>query len=209
MSPKFVTLPLEVRNEIYSHVFDYGHFMPSSERCCKRQLVRFSHHSDNVFQRFNADTFLALLEVSHQISNEAATCFYGNVIFWGECHQIAAFVKGIGARRRDLIRRVEIKHLASTDSQFGVDDTLELLAALPKLRTARITAWNRDFARLQKQLIQSGTWEIDDTLVSFVEKLRQRRRDICFWPWAINIILWTGGNFKRTLLPESPGGSED
>lgn len=211
MSPKFVTLPLEVRNEIYSHVFDYGHFMPSSERYSKRQLVRVPDHSNHSFQSFDADTFLALLEVSHQISNEAATCFYGNVIFWGKYHQIAAFVKGIGARRRDLIRRIEIKHQASTDSQFGENDTLELLGALPKLRTAHITASVRDFTRLQNKLIQSGTWEIDDTLVPTVE---DRCRDGYFgqgyyWTCFMDTSQWTRGNFKRTLLSEPPGKSED
>ena len=205
--PKFVTLPLEVRNEIYSHVFHYSYMIPYIEGKANLHLFCVPVHNghDYLSELSNADKFLALLEVSHQISIEAATYFYGNTIFCGEYHRIAAFVKSIDARRRDLIKRVEIRHLASKRSRFGEDDTLELLRALPKLRTARITASVRDFTRFQNRIIQSGTWEIDDTLVSTAEKRRQRCRDAYSWAYRTQ---WKGGNFKRTLLPESPGKSE-
>ena len=204
MSPTFVTLPLEIRNEIYSHVFDYTVIMPDGKANGKRLLWRRPGDSSFFCEGYYPNCFLALLEVSHQVLNEAATCFYSNTRFCGDWHQIAAFVKGIGARRRELIRSVEINHRASTVFRFDQDDTLELLGALPRLRTVCITASVPDFARLRDQLIQSGIWEIDDTLLPFPG---ERWRDKYYFSFAEDRGQWTGANFKRTLLPEFSGES--
>ena len=218
MSPNFVTLPLEVRNEIYSHVFDYDPITPYIGRNGKRLLFhRLRGHSDDFYAISDPKSFLALLEVNHKISNEAAAYFYGNMIFRGKWPQITAFIKGIGTRRRDMIRTVEIKHLALTDFQFDKDDTLELLGALPKLRTAHITTSVRDFRRLQNQLIQGGILEIagkfdicvhntyEGIIRSCAERTERRFRDEHFWSCAKNTTQWTGGNLNHTLFPESPG----
>ena len=204
MSPTFVTLPLEIRNKIYSHVFDYPVVMPLSEANGKRRLWGRPSDSSYFCDGLDLNLFFALLKVSHQVLNEAATCFYSNTRFSGEWHQITAFVKGIGARRRELIRSVEINHGASTVFRFDQDDTLELLGALPRLRTVCITASVPDFARLRDQLIQSGIWEIDDTSLPFP---REHWRDRYYFTFADHSGQWTGASFKRTLLPESSGGS--
>ena len=214
MSPTFVTLPFEVRNEIYSHVFDYDPITPYVGRNGKRLLFyRLRGHSHDFYAMSDPKSFLALLEVNHEISNEAAAYFYGNMIFRGKWHQITAFIKGIGARRRDMIRTVEIKHPASTGFQFDKDDTLELLGALPKLRTARITAYVPDFTRLQNQLIQGGILEIAGKFDICVHNIcegiilscaERRHRDEYFWSCAKDTTQWTGGNVNHTLLPESP-----
>ena len=203
MSPNFVTLPLEIRNEIYSHVFHYRHIRPY--RAIYGRMLHFSSRRDDLFGPLNPKTFFALLEVSHQISNEAATFFYSNIRFCGGLQHIAAFVKGIGARRRDLIRRVEIKHRSPTDSQFR-DDIRGLLGALPKLRTARIVASVHDFTRLQNQLIQSDIWQIDDMSLS-------NGKRVCgdvYLKWSAMVITRRkGGSFNRNLLPAPPGESGD
>ena len=205
MSPTFVTLPLEVRNEIYSHVFDYSHIVPFSEVNGKHRLLRRPGHSSSLREVVDSNRFFALLEVSHQISDEAATCFYSKVRFCGESDQIAAFVKGIGARRRELIRSVEINYRASiVGFLFDQGDNLKLLDALPKLRTACITASVPDFAPVQDQLIQDGIWEIDDTLRPNYEECYNKKY-CCYFaePQAQR----TGANFKSALFPESSGES--
>ena len=113
-----------------------------------------------------------------------------------------------------MIRTVEIKHPASTNFQFDKDDTLELLRALPKLRTARITASVPDFTRLQNQLIQGGILEIAGKFDIYVHNTyhgimlstgEARYRDEYFWSCAKDTIQWTGGDLNHTSLPESPG----
>ena len=66
------------------------------------------------------------------------TYFYANTRFEGEWSQIAAFVKGIAARRRDMIRSLEISHPSPT--AFGSEgaEVLELLSALANLRIVRL-----------------------------------------------------------------------
>ena len=108
---------------------------------------------DGFYNVSNPQATLALLCVDHQISDEAATYFYTNTRSEGEWSQIAALVKGIGARRRDMIRSLEISHPYSM--AFGSDgaEILELLSALASLRMVRIAASVPDWTRLQTELI--------------------------------------------------------
>ena len=200
MSPNFLTLPFEVRYEIYSHVFDYDSIWPHVGSDGRRLLFhgqRRPKYIDSYYALFDPKSLLALLEVNHAISDEAAAYFYGNIGFNGTWHAIAAFIKGIGARRRDLIRNVKIFAPTSQGFQFDKDDTLELLGALPKLRTARITASVPDFMRLQNQLIQGGISEIAGRFDICVHNTCGGMTLSC----AKDTIQWTGSKLNQTLLP--------
>lgn len=140
--------------EIHSHVFkcDYISMIESTR---KRWLL--VSHRNGFYNVSYPQATLALLCVDHQISDEAATYFYANTRFEGEWSQIAAFVKGIAARRRDMIRSLEISHPYPT--AFGSEgaEVLELLSALANLRIVRIAASKPDWTRLQTELIRGGT----------------------------------------------------
>ena len=63
------------------------------------------------YGRYDPQHLLAILFVNHQISDEAAAYFYGKTMFDGGCRAVPAFIKGVGARRRDLIRNVAIMQI--------------------------------------------------------------------------------------------------
>lgn len=148
MLPTFTTLPLEIRNEIYSHIFkcDYISMIESARK--RWLLVPQSKPRNGFYNVSYPQATLALLCVDHQISDKAATYFYANTRFEGEWSQIAAFVKGIAARRRDMIRSLEISHPYPT--AFGSEgaEVLELLSVLANLRIVRIAASKPDWTRL-------------------------------------------------------------
>ena len=222
MSPTFVTLPPEIRNEIYSHVFNYDPIRPHIAANGKRLLFHSLHrYSPDFFAASDPRLFLALLEVNHQILDEAETYFYSNMVFCATPQQISAFIKGIGARRRNMIRRVEIRQSISGSSQFDNRDTLELLGTLPKLRTVHITASVRDFTCLQNELIQEGILKIAGKFDIFVHtscgglppaflgysmSTAERRYSADYlWSCAKGTNQWTERNLHRTILPEPPG----
>ena len=154
MATTFTTLPLEVRNEIYTFVFDHDRLSPRDSapgRLCKSFQYE---HSDGGFWGWVRDLLpqqtLALLSVNQQISDEAAAHFYGKTTFYGNWPLIAAFVKGIGAQRRNMIRNIEID---CGQSLFKDDENLDMLAGLTNLRTVDIYANSTDFPHLQNDAI--------------------------------------------------------
>lgn len=217
MSPNLTTLPLEVRNEIYGHLFKHESITPFTNKTGKLLYLNTLPKHDDSFLLFKAShpqKFLALLLVNRQISDEAATFFYAKTKFHGKWFDVVAFVKGIGARRRDMIRSVEISHPAGLNFVFEKDEDLEMLSGLlPNLRTLRITAWAPDFTRLQNQLIQGGilklAGKIDisvcntdiDTLVTKTKRpVWQKYKDRHEWRCAKGTTQWTGGKRVRTIV---------
>ena len=210
-----------MRNEIYRYVFDYDFVIPLILSGGKRLLVHCPRdHNDGFYEMTDPNLSLALLEVSHEISDEAATYFYANMHFRGKWCQITAFVKGLSARRRTMIRSVEIKHPPLTKFEFDNGETLELLKGLASLRTVYIAASVFDFTRLQNQLIQGGILKIagkfDICVHNIYDDVTQailgpsgssdgaRYTDEYIWSCAKGTTQWTGGDLNRTLTSEPP-----
>ena len=219
MPPTFTTLPLEVRNEIYGHLFCYDSITPLSSKTGK--LLHLNNRprlAPDFLLHIPSDpqNFLALLSVNHQISDEAADFFYYKTTFHGKWHEIVAFVKGIGARRGNMIRSMEISHPNWYAFIFDKDEDLEMLSGLlPNLRTLHIAASAPDFTRLQNELIQGGilkiagkldigvcnTWS-DEMLSGSEPRVRQIYRHRHVWRCDKGTTQWTGGDCARTIISQ-------
>ena len=208
MPTTLTTLPLEVRNEIYTFVFDHDRLRLRGR---PRKFFQYDH-SHGPYKRLAPQQTLALLSVSQQLSDEAAAYFYGKTIFRGTWPLIAAFVKGIGAQRRHMIRRVEIDGELSS---FEDDESLDMLAELTSLRTVHIRAFTSDFTRLQNKLIQrrilglAGKVDINvcaiisgDCLSDTIPPVHQLYSDEYTWSCARNTAQWTsGGPIRKIWVP--------
>ena len=147
MPLSFTTLPLEIRNMIYSHVF---HHESITIRSTPQHWFFISGPHERSVSYYQApDPFLALLHTCQQISDEAAAYFYHNTTFCGEWPRLRAFITGIGACRRDQIRSVEILYTNLQKSVFDDDRVFELLGRLPSLRRVRIATSCFGLTRLQ------------------------------------------------------------
>ena len=213
MPTTLTTLPLEVRNEIYSFVFDYGHLtVRDDDPGCLLRTFRYEYSYSGSHpwgKHFYPQQILALLSVSQQLSDEAAAYFYGKTIFRGTWPLIAAFIKGIGAQRRNMIRRVEIDW---GQSLFKGGEDLDMLAELTSLRTVHIYALKSHFKRLQKKSIPgcilglAGKVDIaifvninGDGLSDTIPPLYTVYSDEYTWSCARNTAQWTGGEPIRIL----------
>lgn len=207
------TLPLEVRNEIYKFVFDHDHLSPHANwGPCKSFRFELGHGSPwPLANDVLAQQILALLSVSQQVSDEAAAYFYGKTVFYGNWPLIAAFVKGIGAQRRNMIRRIEID---CEKSSFKDDENFEMLAELASLRTVHLCAISKDFTPLQNDTIPGcilglvGKVDIDITVYTYGEYLsdtippgQQHYREEYTWSCARNTAQWTCGESIRCTAP--------
>lgn len=213
MPSAFTMLPWEIRNEIYSHVFDHDSIKPYAEHRGKRlPLTPSPRSSIDFYVMSDPQKALALLYVSHQISVEAAAYFYGKSTFRGEWDEIAALVKGTAACHRDMIRSVEILLPVRHVLDFHRDGTFELLSRLPNLRIVRINASNEDFTRLQNELLQgdilklAGVVDIDvyntwcgQNSTNLPPYCRQCYRDRYAWSCARGTTQWVGGERIRTV----------
>ena len=205
MPPNFTSLPPELRNEIYSHVFNYGSntlWVGNGGRFYKTMY-------DTKYLRQP----LALLAVNHQISDEAAACFYGKIRFRGEWPLMADFLQGIGAWRRDMIRSVSIWSLY--DGLDAAGEVFELLSALPSLRIVRIDAAAEDFTGLQNILIQGGILKLVGKVAIDVHNTYNKvalidlppgvlplYTDRYVWSCARGTTQWTGGERIRTFIKQ-------
>ena len=144
---------------------------------------------------------LALLSVSQQISHEAAAYFYGKTIFQGTWPLIAAFVKGIGAQRRNMIRTIRLNW---EQSLFKDDESLDMLAELKSLRTVHIYGITTDFTQLQNDTVPGcisglvGKVDIDisvytsgDGLSDTIPPVQQIYSEEHTWSCARNTAQWT------------------
>ncbi|CAD6592422.1 MAG: hypothetical protein ASARMPREDX12_006079 [Alectoria sarmentosa] len=219
MSPAFTTLPLEIRNQIYSHVFDFDRIRPVVEGDFRKRLLFHSlpklRPSEDVYLKNDAQHILALLFVNHQISDEAASHFYGKTKFCGYWREVADFVNGIGARRRNLVRSVEISHPSWLAFDFKNNDFFELLGGLANLRMVRITASVLDFTHLKNEFIQGRILElagkVDISVYSSccinkpsdsTPPVGQYYKDSYLWSCAKDTTQWTGGERIRTLTAQ-------
>ena len=149
-SPKFTTLPLEIRNRIYDYVWDLGQAMnvepkeppiqlrgdrrpPRSRRLCP-------------FQNMLHNTILALLFVSHQISAEAALTFYGKRTFrFSDPRLLGSFLMATPLHRQ-LIRDVSFHYL------WAIHPAWELLRAWSSLLSFTLYIYNDPSCRRPEQL---------------------------------------------------------
>ena len=99
--------------------------------------------------RSPAGDMLGLMLVNRQVSAEATTSFYSNIIFSG-CPSLgsvlSSFIRGIGPFRRSLIKKIELedRNLASkhTPLDFGIFGLLCMLEHLDQIS------------------IETSTWEV-------------------------------------------------
>ena len=217
MPTTFTTLPLEVRNEIYTFVFDHDRLSPCDNApLCK--AFQYEHSPDGHWpwvRELHPQQTLALLSVSQQISDEAAAYFYGNTIFYGYWPLIAAFVKGIGAQRRNMIRRIEIDW---KQSLFKDDENLDMLAELTGLQTVHMYAITKDFTHLQNDTIPGcisglvgkvdigiSVFTSGECLSDTIPPVQQLYTDENTWSCARNTAQWTCGEPIRGTFPKSSG----
>lgn len=214
MSSSFTTLPLEIRNEIYSHVFDYDSVMPLSHDDYKHLILYPAPQETDVCYGDDPQDLLAIFYVNHQISDEAAAYFYGKKTFRGEWNAIATFIKGIGARRRDRIRSVAIWHPDLLTSFSDIVETFELLSRLPNLRKLRVSAFVHDFTQLQNKYMRGGILELagkidiavhstyDDVMLNSSTSIKQIYNDSYVWRCATGTTQWTGGERVRKITAQ-------
>ena len=215
MPTTFTTLPLEVRNDIYSFVFDHGCLTPLEDAPWgwykSFQCISGHREPDPGTEYLFPQQILALLSVSQQVSDEAAAYFYGKTIFEGTWPLIAAFVKGIGAQRRNMIRTIVINW---HQSLFKDDESLDMLAELTSLRTVHIYGITTDFTHLQNEAIPGcilglvGKVDIDisvytsgDCLSDTIPVIHQIYSDEHTWSCARNTAQWTCGEPIRCTIP--------
>ena len=214
MSPTLTTLPLELRNEIYSHVFNYEDIVVNDRHLLLYKTSNLYDH--DFFTKFDPQRILALLYINHQVSDEAAAYFYAKTNFCGQWPEIASFVKGIGARRRDLIRSVHISQPSGIKSLFNGDIIVELLSGLPNLRKVCILTSGSDFTPLQNELVQGGISKTAEKWDTEIHNLRfgtkrcdsptifQGYTDKYVWRYVRVSAQWTGGERVRTITGHYP-----
>lgn len=165
MSPSFTTLPLEIRHKIYGVVFNCQSILPTSSVLLERSKALCSELSSKVNDGFYCKEYpqivLALLLVNRQISDEAALYFYGKTTFRAELWHMIRFLKGVGIRRRNIIRRVEIVHEQQLRNTPGEQKIFDLLCTMDSLQMIRLELFERlDFVVLQQLLIDFGILQL-------------------------------------------------
>lgn len=172
MSPTFTTLPWEIRNEIYSYVFDKKEISIVTYKQITRKFwlvnplpkrtedfhgvsdpqnylaLLLAKRTELFHGASDPQKTLALLLVNHQISDEAAAYFYHKMLFRGTWAALRPFIKGIGAYRRDMIKSVEITRTDSIISVFKHNEAFQLLSELPSLRNLRVAITGMEFFSL-------------------------------------------------------------
>ncbi|KAG7004655.1 hypothetical protein G7Y79_00024g056050 [Physcia stellaris] len=123
--PSLLSMPLELRNQIYSYIYDNKYATPLTREDGSHLLWS---------QLFGEPIPLTLLLVNRQISAEAATIFYSKTIFKGTIAQISSFVKGIGAAKANLLRQIDICHWEASPKP----DFFRQLLPLKNLRVLRV-----------------------------------------------------------------------
>ena len=215
MPTTLTTLPLEVRNEIYAFVFDHGLLTLRADdrgRLCK--FLQYEQGPSGPYhwgEDLPPQKNLALLSVSQQVSHEAAAYFYGKTIFHGTWPLIAAFVKGISAQRRNLIRTIELDW---EQSLFEDDESFNMLAESTCLRTVHIYAIATDLTRLQNNTFPGcisglvGKVDIDISvnvcrhrLSDTIPPVHQLYSDTYTWSCARDTAQWTAGEPIRCTYP--------
>ena len=163
MSPSFTTLPLEIRHKIYGDVFNYQHISPTGSLSfggTKYAVRHFQLPCKATYSEGNPNKVLALLLVNRQISDEAALYFYGNTKFNAELQNMIWFLEGVGTRRRNIIRRVEIVYLECLGRSRCGQKIFDLLSTMHSLQIIHFEVFELLGPPLQQQLlIGSGVFK--------------------------------------------------
>lgn len=161
MSPSFISLPLEIRHEIYGDVFSCQSILSTGSMLLGRSKALCFESSSRVNDGFYCKELpqkvLALLLVNRQISDEAAVYFYGKTTFRAELWHMIRFLRGVGTRRRKIIKRVNIIHEQQLRDTLGEQKIFDLLCTMESLQTIRLERFELlDFRLLQQLLIGFG-----------------------------------------------------
>lgn len=184
----FTTLPMEIRNLVYGHVFDFTSITLQPGGTGKSLLLTpLPGRDDGFYNMSDPSEILALFFINSQISDEAAIFFYGKMHFTGQWREIRNFVNGIGPLRRAVVRNVEISRTASLPFDFDGGENLELLTRLPSLRKVRITASVQSFSGLIDELFGGGLMEIVGEVETIVYNIVYRRKQIHRDPYEIYV----------------------
>jgi len=155
----FNMLPFELREMIYDSVYTCKHV---ETRIWDRKYLLFEGPHQN---HVEPETFLALLLVNHQVSEQAAVNFFGKRTFGGQIQTLLVFLQGIGPRRRALLRSVvcrdafvplflpNIKISCTPRSLFG------LLGTTNVSRFEHFTR-SEGFDEARKKLIDAGIMQL-------------------------------------------------
>ena len=185
--PPILLMPLELRNQIYSYVYDCKYATPVTTRENGSRLFWTDHFYESIT--------LTLLLVNRQISEEAAAIFYSKTNFKGNMDLILSFIKGIGATKANLLTQIEICHWAPSPKP----DLFRQLLPLKGLKVLRlvqpckgnIEAFKQEFANAG---ILEPTGRIDIEIRMMWTNCpaddRLNAHNICVWNWKKGEAEW-------------------
>ena len=142
----FIDLPLEMRDLVYDYVFEgisvdvYEAHSGRRTRPKKRLAFNQTKQPGKHFPpSYHPRDVLALLLVSSQISKEAGLRFYGNKTFAGTLAIMYSFLRGIGSRRLNIIRTIELISQLAINEIHEPFRLYDLLGTLQNLQKVYIT----------------------------------------------------------------------
>lgn len=155
--PSFTTLPREIRDRIYDFVWDLGRDVSLSAPRLTRRKQKIVP-----FVNFPAETMLALLQVNHQISAEAAPIFYGERVFCSLPELLIPFLGGIGLRQY-LLRDISLESPNSAWLWLH-PQTFEVLQILNSLRSFTMKIRTYSFKQDQDDLVHMGIHKLTNRM---------------------------------------------
>ena len=192
-----MTLPPELRTQVYSNVFDYKSInvrtVHGEKRFVWTSFPDLEHHffhtsfpdlEHHFFHTSAPNKVLALLLVNHQISDEAAPYFYAKTKFSGLPGELIDFVNYIGSRRRSMIKKIKIvsDNCSRFSSRFSSrrkfePEVLDLLSTLHNLSTVQLDFQPGTFApELSLGYIKSWASRLKVNLVNPGEDVHDEKR---------------------------------
>ena len=196
MPPTFTTLPFEIRNDIYDHVF--GNALPTIHVESADTFVGMNCVASGITgEEWHQQSRLGLLLVNHQISDEAAAVGYRKIKIFSTNRQTANAFCRIGARYLRFIQVVDFCFMEVV--QEVVEDAcraFEVLNTLPNLRRIYVLVRPKEIPILQdaldqgsvkdlagrcdirvcdvwKRLTRDGTWSINRETIRLTKKLNR------------------------------------
>lgn len=169
-SATFTGLPRELRNRIYDLLYACERVLPyTDDDGTKRIFLCNSHFPDTI----EPQVILALLLVSHEISAEAASAFYGKLKFGEYTLDLVDFLNGIGQERRSLVKSVYLIGSIASPSRMSCpfDQARKviqsdaaifiLLGGLKNLQTIEIISrGTQDFEKVRRTLVEKGIQQL-------------------------------------------------
>ena len=183
-SSPFLSLPREIRDQVYGWVFTFrcdsigptnrGKMIIEESDEATKPLVRgfvFCGGGSNPLSQFKCSYFprarklLGLTLVNRQISAEAVASFYGTLVFSenpSSKSSLSYFIKGIGATRRYFIKTIELTNrFMVRDYDFSLDfGIFDLLCTLSNLQKLIIEPSIHDLGQLWEILMSGGVHKL-------------------------------------------------